>query len=203
MFLRINTQNPDQRKIKLVVETLKNGGVIIYPTDSIYALGCDITNTKAIEKVCRIKNLNAKKANLSFICKDLSNLSLYSKNFENSVFKMMKRNLPGPFTFILQASKEVPKMLKNNKKTVGIRVPNNKIALSIIEGLGNPIISTSLHSDDKTLEYPTDPDEINNQFKKLVDVVIDGGIGNLTPSTIVDCTQTEPTIIRQGLGELI
>jgi len=203
LFLRINSNNPDKRKIKIVAETLKKGGIIIYPTDSVYAIGCDIKNNKAIEKICRIKNLNPKKANLSFICKDLSNLSNYCLNFSNQTFKLMKRNLPGPFTFILKANTEVPKMLKNNKKTVGIRVPNNKTAIAIIEALGNPIMSTSLHSDDKTLKYPTDPDEINDQFNKLVDIIVDGGVGNLTPSTVIDCTQEEPEIIRQGLGNLI
>lgn len=194
--------NPDARSLKKIVDCLKKGGVIIYPTDTIYALGCDITQKKAIEKVCRLKGIKPDKANLSFICSDLSHISDYVKNPDTALFKVMKRSLPGPFTFILKASKNVPKLLMNNKKTVGIRVPDNNIALAIVRALGNPIISTSLHLSDPIMEYPTNPELMWEDYDDHVDIVVDGGAGSLEASTVLDCTGDEIEIIRQGKGIL-
>lgn len=204
MFLEINTDNPSMRKISQIVEILRNGGVIIYPTDTVYALGCDIYNTKAFEKICRIKGIKPKKANFSFICNDLSHLSNFTKPIDNQIFRTLKRTLPGPFTYILKANNNVPKIFKSNKKTVGIRVPDNNIAQALVAELGNPIISTSLKIDEEVddfMEYLTDPYEINELYSKQVDVVIDGGYGNLKPSTVVSFIGTEPEIIRQGAGD--
>ncbi|MCP4520522.1 MAG: threonylcarbamoyl-AMP synthase [Cytophagales bacterium] len=198
----INSENPQERKIEEAVRILQNGGVIIYPTDTVYALGCDIHNQKAIEKLCRIKGVKADKTNLSFICYDLSHISEYTKQLDNNVFKVMKKALPGPFTFILNASTKVPKLLQAKKKTVGIRVPNNNIAREIVNRLGNPIITTSLKDDDEVVEYTTDPDLIFEKNKKMVDLVIDGGYGENVPSTVVDCTSGEITVIREGLGDI-
>ena len=195
MFLQINTENPSMRKIGKVIECLENGGVIVYPTDTVYGLGCDIHNQKAVERICRIKGIKPNKANLSFICNDLSHLSEYAAQLDNSTFKLLKRTLPGPFTFILKASNVVPKLFKNNKKTVGIRVPDNKIAQTLVQELGRPILSTSLKADDDFVEYLTDPFDIYEQYKKLVDIVIDGGIGRTVPSTVVDCTGYEPCLL--------
>jgi len=195
--------NPDPRRIHGVVEVLRNGGVIIYPTDTVYALGCDIYNHKAMERIARIKNLDLNKAHLSFVCRDLSHLSDFTKPLNNSIFKLIKKNTPGPFTFILEANNEVPKQFRKNKKTVGIRVTSNKIAQEIVRQLGHPILSTSLIIPDDILEYPTDPELIYEDYKKLVDVVIDGGPGGIEPSTIVNLTNDEIEIIRQGKGELI
>lgn len=203
MFLSINTENPSERKIAQAVKVLKQGGVIIYPTDTVYGFGCDIFNQKAVERIYRLRGLNPKKDNLSFICKDISQLAEYTLQIDNQTFKMLKRNLPGPFTFIFKSNHKTPKLLKTKRKTVGIRIPNNNIALALIEALGNPILTTSLKSEDEILEYFTNPSEIYDDFEKLVDLVIDGGIGKNIGSTVIDCTTDDWTIIRDGAGELI
>ena len=202
-MLSIHPDNPEGRKIRQVVETLERGGVIIYPTDTVYGLGCDIMNAKAVEKICRIRGLDARKANLTFICQNIGQLAIYTLPIGNQVFKMLKRNLPGPFTFILPAGNAVPKVLKNRRKTIGVRIPDNKIAQAILEELGRPILSISLKAEDEILEYLTDPIDIEADLGKQVDLVIDGGIGGNQPSTVVDCTQGEIQIIREGVGELI
>ncbi len=202
MFIKIYEENPNPRSISQVVDILRKGGVIIYPTDTIYGIGCDITNPKAIERVCQIRGLKPEKANLSFICNDLTSISLYTKPLDNTTFRLLKKSLPGPFTFIFNASGQVPKLLSSKKKTVGIRVPNNNIAREIVRELGNPIVSTSIHDDDELVEYSTDPELIYEKYSELVDVVIDGGYGENTPSTVVDCTTGEFEIIRQGEGDL-
>ncbi len=199
MLLSIHPKNPQERKIKQVVETLKGGGVIIYPTDTIYGLGCDISQPKAIEKICLIKNINPAKAQLSFICRDLSHLSDYTKSINTPLYRVLKNYLPGPYTFILPASKQVPKILKSKKDTIGLRVPDNVICQDIIQELGNPILSTSLPGE--MAEEYTDPEIIFENFSNLVDLVIDGGPGGLTPSTVVDCTTSDWKVLRQGLGE--
>jgi len=199
MLLRIHHQNPQQRLLNQVVDCLKSGGVIIYPTDTIYGLGCDIYHPKAIERICQIKNIEPHKAQLSFICKDLSHLSDYTKSIDTPLYRVLKNYLPGPYTFILPASKAVPKLLKSKKDTVGIRVPDNVICASILETLGNPILSASLPGD--MVEEYTDPEIINDKFGKFVDFVIDGGVGRIIPSTVIDCTTEDWTVIRQGLGE--
>lgn len=204
LYLEIHPDNPEGRKIQQVIDIIKKGGLVIYPTDTLYGLGCDITNNKAVERICQIKGIKPEKANFSFICLDLSNISEFTKPFSNTIYKVMKKNLPGPFTFILNASNQVPKMLKNKKKTVGIRVPNSPIVQTLLEELGSPIMSTSIKKTDEEYElYPTDPQEIYEMYKNLVDVVIAGGVGGLEPSTVVDCTDGEIEIVRQGLGELI
>lgn len=202
MIRKIYPENPNPKEIDRVVDILKDGGVIIYPTDTVYGLGCDITKVKAIERVAQIKGLRPEKTNFSFIVYDLSHLADYTKPIDNHIYKLMKRNLPGPFTFILEASNLVPKILKSKKKTVGIRIPDNPIILEIIRVLGNPILTTSVHSGDVVLDYTTDPELIHDDMGHLVDLVIDGGFGNNVPSTIVDCTGPEITIVRQGLGVL-
>lgn len=202
MLLKIHPANPSARSTGKVVDILNDGGVIIYPTDTVYGLGCDIHNTRAVEKVARIKGLKLKNADFSFICHDFSHLSEYTKPIAGSHFKLLKKNLPGPFTFILPASNNVPKLFKNKKKTVGIRIPDNSIILEIVRQFGRPILTTSIHDEDEVLEYTTDPELIHEKFKLLVDVVIDGGYGNNIPSTVVDCTNNEPLVVRQGLGEL-
>jgi len=199
MLLRIHHQNPQQRLLNQVVDCLKSGGVIIYPTDTIYGLGCDIYHPKAIERICKIKNLDPQKAQLSFICRDLSHLSDYTKSIDTPLYRVLKNYLPGPYTFILPASKAVPKLLKSKKDTVGIRVPDNVICGSILETLGNPILSASLPGE--MVEEYTDPEIIYDKFGKLVDFVIDGGVGGIIPSTVIDCTTEDWTVIRQGLGE--
>ena len=201
MLLRIHPENPQPRLINQVVECLKDGGVIIYPTDTIYGLGCDIKQPKAIEKICQIKNMDPQKAQLSFICSDLSHLSEYSKSIDTPLYRMLKNYLPGPYTFILPASKQVPKILQSKKSTIGLRVPDNIICQQILTALCNPILSTSLPGE--MVEDYTDPEIIYEKFENLVDFVIDGGIGGMTPSTIVDCTTDEWTILRQGLGDWI
>jgi tRNA threonylcarbamoyl adenosine modification protein (Sua5/YciO/YrdC/YwlC family) len=203
MLLRINPENPEMRKIKQAVKILENGGIIIYPTDTVYGLGCDIFNQKAIERILQLKGIKPKKANLSFICNDLSHISEYTRPFDNATFRILKKALPGPYTFILSANNNVPKLFKNTKKTVGIRVPDNQIAQLLVQELGRPILSTSLKVEDDIQEYPTDPELIHDDYKKLVDVVIDGGYGNLEVSTVVDVTGYEPEIIREGAGEVI
>ena len=202
MLLKIHPENPQEKKIQQVVECLKDGGVIIYPTDTVYGLGCDIFKQKAVEKIARIKELNIKKHNFSFICSDLSHLSDFTKPIDRSIYKLMKKALPGAFTFILNANNTIPKLFKNNRKTVGIRVPNHQITRNIVELLGNPILTTSIHDNDNIVEYSTDPELIYDKYKKQVDIVIDGGCGNLVPSTIVDYSKGEIEIIRQGLGKL-
>ena len=199
MLLKIHPENPQPRLINQVVECLKDGGVIIYPTDTIYGLGCDIKHAKAIEKICQIKNMDPQKAQLSFICSDLSHLSEYSKSIDTPLYRMLKNYLPGPYTFILPASKQVPKILQSKKSTIGLRVPDNNICQQILTVLCNPILSTSLPGE--MVEDYTDPEIIYDRFENLVDFVIDGGIGGMTPSTIVDCTTDEWTILRQGLGD--
>lgn len=201
-LIKMYPENPDPRRIDQVVETLRNGGVIIYPTDTVYGLGCDIFNPKAIDRIRQIKQIKGKELNLSFICYDLSHLSEYAKHVDTPIFKLMKRTLPGPFTFILMASNKTPKILNMKKKTVGIRVPNNNIPREIVKQLGNPIITTSIHHDEKFVEYTTDPELIYEEFKHQVDIVIDAGFGNMTPSTIVDCSSNEPVIVREGLGDV-
>lgn len=198
MFLPIHPQNPQQRNVSTAVEILKKGGVIIYPTDTIYGLGCDIFEQKAIERICRIKNINPAKAQLSFVCYDLSDMSKYIKPISTATYRMLKYHLPGPYTFILPASKEVPKLLKSRKDTVGLRIPDNLVALSIVKELGHPILSVSLPGDN--VEEYTDPELIYRNFSKQVDLVIDGGVGGMIPSTIIDCTGDEPVVTRQGAG---
>jgi tRNA threonylcarbamoyl adenosine modification protein (Sua5/YciO/YrdC/YwlC family) len=203
MLLRLNYENPHPKDIQFIVDCLKNDGVIIYPTDTVYSMGCDITRPKAIEKLCRLKNIKPEKANFSFVCSDLSQLSNYARPIPNSLFRIMKKALPGPYTFILEANNNVPKLLKQNKKTVGIRVPDNTICRTIITELGNPIITTSLHNpNDEILDYFADPEAIHNEYQKKVDIVIDGGFGNLYPSTVIDCSQDELVVLREGLGSL-
>jgi tRNA threonylcarbamoyl adenosine modification protein (Sua5/YciO/YrdC/YwlC family) len=200
MLLHIHPDNPQPRNIKTAVEILKKGGVIIYPTDTIYGLGCDIYNTEAIARICRIKKIDPKKAQFSFVCSDLSHISDYAKSIDTPVFRLLKAALPGPYTFILEASKLVPKMLKTKKDTVGIRVPNHNITQTLIAELGNPIMSVSLPMDEE-VEYYTDPLVIHEIFEDQVDAVIDGGIGGVIPSTVIDCTTNTPELIRQGAGE--
>ena len=202
MLLKIYPDNPDQRKIITVVDVLKQGGIIIFPTDTVYGLGCDIYNHKAVEKIARIKGINLAKANFSFICYGLSHLSDFTKQIDNNIYKLMNKNLPGAFTFILPANNKVPKIFKSKKKTVGIRVPDNNIAREIVNQLGNPIMTTSIYDEDEIIEYTTDPELIYEKYKNLVDIVIDGGYGNNEASTVVDCTGEEIEVIRQGVGEL-
>lgn len=196
-------ENPDPRKIRQVCDILMNGGIIIYPTDTIYGIGCDITQPKAIERIARMKGLNPEKTTFSFICQDLSHITDYTSPISNEIFKMMKRNLPGPFTFILNANTNVPKILKSKRKTVGIRVPDNNIIREIVKELGNPILSTSVHDDDEIIEFTTDPELIHERYEDLVDIVIDGGYGSNTPSAIIDCTNDSIELIRSGPVELI
>ena len=201
-FLSIHPDNPQANRIEEVIDCLKNGGLIIYPTDTVYGIGCDLTNKNAIERLCRIKGIKPEKINLSFICYDLSHISEYVKHLDTSVFKALKKNLPGPFTFILEASNNVPKTLIAKKKTVGIRIPDHKIPLLIVKELGRPLISSSIKDDDEILEYTTDPELIYEKYKNLVDIVIDSGNSGNIPSTIVDCTDGELEVTRQGLGIL-
>lgn len=200
-FFRMHPENPADRHINRIVEILKDDGVIIYPTDTVYGIGCDITKPKAVERVALIKGIKPEKANFSFICYDLSHISDFTKPLSNNIFKLMKRNLPGPFTFILEANNNVPKILKANRKSIGIRVPNNNIIREIVKALGNPILTTSLRTNDEIIEYNTDPELIYEEYENIVDAVIDGGYGGLIASTIIDCTGSEPEIIRQGSVE--
>jgi tRNA threonylcarbamoyl adenosine modification protein (Sua5/YciO/YrdC/YwlC family) len=200
-FLRIYEENPNSKEIEKVVKTLKKGGLIIYPTDTVYGLGCDITNIKALERVAKIKGVKLEKSNFSFVCHDLSNLSDYVKQIDTSVFKILKRALPGPYTFVLPGARTLPMPFKQ-KKTVGIRIPANNIALEIVKQLGNPIISTSIHDEDEIIEYTTDPELILEKWDHLVDLVIDGGYGGNEPSTIIDLSEDEPVVVREGKGSL-
>ncbi|MGV8829741.1 MAG: L-threonylcarbamoyladenylate synthase [Breznakibacter sp.] len=202
MLIRIYPENPNPKAIEQVVDCLRHGGIVIYPTDTIYGLGCAIDNHAAVEKIIRFKGINTKKAHLSFICYDLSHISDYIKPISNATFKLMKKNLPGAFTFVLNANNNIPKLFKNNKKTVGIRVPDNSIIREIVKELGSPILSTSVKDDDEILEYSTDPELIHEKFAQIADLVIDGGYGDNEPSTIVDCTGETVDIIRQGKGIL-
>jgi tRNA threonylcarbamoyl adenosine modification protein (Sua5/YciO/YrdC/YwlC family) len=199
MVLHIHPEDPQPRLIKQVVEALQRGGIIIYPTDTVYGLGCDILQQKAVERICRIKKIDPKKAQLSFVCSDLSHLSDFAKPLSTPVFRLLKEYLPGPYTFILPASKMVPKILQSKKDTIGLRIPNNKIAMAIVKELGRPILSASLPGE--MVEDYTDPEVMYENFRNEVDYVVDGGIGGTVPSTIIDCTGDEPVLLRDGLGE--
>jgi tRNA threonylcarbamoyl adenosine modification protein (Sua5/YciO/YrdC/YwlC family) len=199
-FIKIYENKPSEAAIKKVVDVLKSGGLVIYPTDTVYGLGCDITNTKALERIAKIKGIKLEKANFSFVCSDLSNLSDYVKQIDTPTFKILKRALPGPYTFILPGNNDLPSVFRK-KKTVGIRVPDNTIALDIVRMLGNPIVSTSIHDDDEVLEYSTDPELIFEKWQYLVDLVIDGGYGDNVGSTIIDLSGYEPLVIREGKGD--
>lgn len=202
MLIRLYNENPNPREIRKVVDVLRDGGIIIYPTDTVYGLGCDITNAKAVDKVARFKGISIEKANFSFICSDLSHISDYTKPISNTVFKLMKKNLPGPFTFILDANNNVPRYFKGKKKTVGIRVPDNNIIHEIVLELGNPILSTSIRDEDEIIEYTTDPELIYEKYQDFAEIVIDGGPGELIPSTVIDCTGDTIEILREGKGVL-
>ena len=198
MLISIHPTNPQPRQLAIIKDCLESGGIIAYPTDTIYGLGCDIFHPEAVAKICAIKKVSPEKAQLSFICSDLSHLSNYAKSINNSLFRILKRTLPGPFTFVLPASKEVPKILQNKKKTIGLRIPDNKIALAIIETMGHPILSASFPGEN--IEDYTDPEIIQEHWGKQIDIVVDGGIGGIIPSTVVDCTTDEYIILRQGAG---
>lgn len=202
MLIKIYPENPNPKAIDQVVEVLRKGGLIIYPTDTVYGMGCDITNQKAIENLCRVRGLQPDKANLSFICYNLADISTYTKTIDTATFRLLKKALPGPFTFIFNASNQVPKLMSSKKKTVGIRVPDNLIARCIVKELGNPIVSTSIHDEDDIIEYSTDPELIYEKFENQVDLVIDGGYGGNIASTIIDCTQGDFEVLRQGKGHL-
>jgi tRNA threonylcarbamoyl adenosine modification protein (Sua5/YciO/YrdC/YwlC family) len=201
MLIRLYEQNPNRREIDKVIGILREGGIIIYPTDTVYAMGCDALNVRAVERICKLKDINPQKNRLSIICPDLSNISEYAK-VNNTIFKLMKRNIPGPFTFILNATNSLPKIYKNRKE-VGIRIPNNNITLTLTRELGNPLLTTSVRDKDQWGEYSIDPELIEEDYGDVVDAVIDGGYGGLEPSTIVNCTTDEIEIVRQGKGELI
>lgn len=201
MIIKLYDENPNEREVSKIVEILKNGGLVIYPTDTVYAIGCDALNVRAVEEVCDLKGINPNKANLSIICYDLSDISEYAK-VDNDTFKLMKRNLPGPFTFILNTTSTLPKIYKN-RKTVGVRVPDNNIIRTLVRELGNPIMTTSVKDDDEVIEYTTDPELIHERYEKDVDIVIDGGFGGIEGSTVIDCSGNEIEITRQGKGELL
>jgi tRNA threonylcarbamoyl adenosine modification protein (Sua5/YciO/YrdC/YwlC family) len=200
-LLRIHPLNPEGRKIQRTVEVLKRGGIIIYPTDTIYGIGCDLMNRKSIERLCQIMEIKPQKLNLSFICKDLSQISEYVKRMDTPIFKILKKALPGPYTFILESSSKVPRILDVNKKTVGVRIPDHEIPGAIVSQLGNPLINSSIKDDDVIKEYTTDPEEIYEDFKHSVDLVIDGGAGNNIPSSVIDCTGDQIVVVREGLGD--
>ncbi len=202
MLLKIYEQNPSPKAIQQVADVVRRGGLIIYPTDTVYGLGCDINNHKAIERVCELRGLKPDKANLSFICYDLTDISQYTKPFDTATFRILKKALPGPVTFIFNASGQVPKLLSSKKKTVGIRVPDNSIAREIVRELGNPIVSASIHDEDEIVEYSTDPELIYEKYGDLVDIVIDGGYGGNVASTVVDTTSGEFEVLREGKGDL-
>lgn len=202
MLLKIYPENPDPRKIQMVIDCLRNGGVIIYPTDTVYSIGCDIMQPKAVERVAAIKGVKVEKANFSIVCSDLSNISDYTKPFTTEVYKLMKKSLPGPFTFILNAGNKVPRIFQNRKKTIGIRVPDNAIIRDLVQEYGNPLIASSVYDDDEIIEYTTDPELIYENYINMVDIVIDGGNGGNIPSTVIDCTGSDIEIIRQGKGIL-
>lgn len=202
MLLKLFPDNPSERHLKTVVDCLKAGGVIIYPTDTVYGLGCDIMQIKAVDRVAQIKGIKREKANFSFICHSLSQLADFTRPIPNPVFKLMRRTLPGPFTYILNANNNVPNVFQSKKKTVGIRIPDHPVPLRIVELLGHPIMTTSIHDEDEIIEYSTDPELIHEKFQKLVDIVIDSGHGGNLASTVVDCTSDEPVVIREGKGRL-
>ena len=202
MMISIRAQNPDERLIKQVVTVLQQGGVAILPTDTIYALVADIYQRKAIEQIGKIKGVKTEKSNFSFLCSDLSNIAAYTQNFNRSIYKLLNRALPGPYTFILEANNEVPSIFRSRKKTIGIRVPDHEIIMRVIELLGHPLLATSLHDDNEIAEYPTDPNEIEDKYGNMVDIIVDGGYGNNIPSTVIDCTSGEPVVIREGAGSL-
>jgi tRNA threonylcarbamoyl adenosine modification protein (Sua5/YciO/YrdC/YwlC family) len=202
MIIKIYPENPNPKQIAKVIEVLQKGGIVIYPTDSVYGIGCNIYNHKAIEKIAKIKGIAPDKSKFSIICHSLSEVSDYTRPINNQTFKLMKKNLPGPFTFILEANNKVPDIFQSNKKTVGMRIPHNPIVIEMVRELGNPILNTSVHDDDEIVEYTTDPELIHEKYQDLVDIVIDGGYGQNTPTTIVDCTGDEPLITREGIGEL-
>lgn len=201
MLLKIHPDNPDRRKVAMVIECLRDGGLVIYPTDTVYGLGCDISNKGAMERLCRYKGIKPNKANFSIICADFSHLSEYAAQIDTPTYKLMNRCLPGPYTFILRGSGNLSKVFWGNKRTVGIRVPDNEIVRTVVQALGHPIVSSSVHSNDTFLDYYTDPEIIHEELGKHVDIVIDGGIGGLEPSTIIDCTGDEPEVIREGKGD--
>jgi tRNA threonylcarbamoyl adenosine modification protein (Sua5/YciO/YrdC/YwlC family) len=201
-LLKIHPQNPEQRKINHVIDILKKGGIVVYPTDTIYGVGCDLMNRKAIERLCRLLDIRPHKLNLSFICRDLSEISVYVRRMDTPVFKILKKALPGPFTFILESSSKVPRILDVNKKTVGIRIPDHAVTQMLVQGLGNPLITSSIKDEDVIREYTTDPEDIYEDLKSVVDVVINSGAGGNVPSTVVDCTGSQIEITRQGLGDL-
>ncbi len=204
MILRVHPENPETHKIKIIAAAIKKGAVVIIPTDSVYALACDIKNKKAVERICILKGIKPSKANFSLLCADLSNLSDYTLNVSKNIFRILKKNLPGPFTFILNANNNVPKIFDNNKKTIGIRVPQNEISRAIINALGNPIVATSLNNNnDDIIGYLNDPDEIHDMFENRIDMIIDGGQGGITPSAVVFCTNNEIEVIREGKRSLI
>jgi len=200
-LIKLFPENPDQRKIEHIVGVLRKGGIIIYPTDTIYGIGCDLFNRQAIDRLCRIREIKPKSLNLSFICYDMSHISEFVKGMDTPTFKVLKRALPGPFTFILESSSKVPKILNVNKRTVGIRIPDHNIPRQIVQTLGNPIVTSSIKDDDEVIEYTTDPEHIFDEFKHLVDIVIDGGYGGNIPSTVIDCSKGEMEVIREGLGD--
>ncbi|MDR1562694.1 MAG: threonylcarbamoyl-AMP synthase [Dysgonamonadaceae bacterium] len=202
MIVKLYEKNTNLKDIAKIVGVLREGGIIIYPTDTVYAFGCDAMNVRAVERICRIKGIDPQRSNLSIVCNDLSNISRYARVTSNRVFKLMKRNLPGPFTFILNAANILPKIYRHRKE-VGIRIPSNPITLALVEALGNPVLSTSVHNRDDFMEYSTDPELIDEEYGDAVDIVIDGGYGGVEPSTVVDCTGDEIEIVRQGKGELI
>lgn len=202
MLIEIRVQNPDERLIKQVVTVLQNGGVAILPTDTIYALVADIYQHKAIDKIGRIKGVKVEKSNFSFLCSDLKDISTFTKNIDRSIYRLLKRALPGAYTFILEASSEVPSIFRSRKKTIGIRVPDQPIIKGVIELLGHPLLATSLHADDTITEYPTDPNEINERYGNVVDIIVDAGYGSNVPSTVIDCTSGEPVVVREGAGSL-
>lgn len=202
MLIKIYPENPNEKAIEQVVDVLKKGGIIIYPTDTVYGMGCDITNPKAIERIAHLKGIKPDKANFSFICYDLSHISDYIKPIDTTTFRVLKKALPGPFTFIFNASGKVPNLLSSKKKTVGIRVPDNNIARSIVQALGNPILSTSIRDEDEIIEYSTDPELINEKYENTVDLIIDGGYGDNVASTVIDCTNGTFEVLREGKGDL-
>lgn len=201
-FLSIHPETPEQRKLAQVVKVLEKGGIIAYPTDSVYNFGCTLDNKRAIEKLAKLKGIKLKKANFSLVCLDLKSIDEYTAPFSRSIFKALNKNLPGPFTFILNASNKIPKLFDTNKKEIGIRIPDNNITLELVEMLGAPLVTTSIHNEDEIIEYITDPEQIFDNYKNQIELVIDGGIGNNEPSTVVDCTNDELDIVREGIGEL-
>ena len=202
MYLKIHPKNPGHRQIQRVSEVLQKGGIIVYPTDTVYAFGCDILNHKAVEKIARMKGIRASQANFSFIFSDLSQLSDYTRMVNNAVYKMMKAYLPGPYTFILPARNNIPRIFQSRKKTIGIRIPDNRIPREIVRELGHPIMTTSIHDDDKLIEYTTDPELIWDKYKTQVDALVDGGYGKNEASTVIDCTGDEPVVLRLGIGAI-